>query len=404
MEQRLSAFSDQLADRVAHAAPGLVTLFPGTRAQRTGFAWGPNLVVTSEQNLPHETEVQIVLPGGGTATARMAGRDNGTNVAVLALPIEAPTMTDAVPRVGGLALALGAAEGGPTASMGLVHQVGPAWDSMAGGTIDHLVRLDLRLSAAAEGGPVLDGAGALLGMSTFGPRRRVLVIPAATIRRVLPALAEGRAARGWMGVALQPVQLPPALAETAGRETGLLVASLAKDGPAARAGVHPGDILLAVAGAAATHPRATARALGQHAAGQAVGLDLLRGGSPLHLSVTLEARPPRMMLTLAPPRALSIAVTARDPVRAADLAARVTLAGHTVVEPDAAPDLVLADAASPVAPDQAVLRMGLGAPLPAELSPGPARRGPPRRRRGPPREPPRTRSPRASPPPRPGRC
>ncbi len=292
MTDLLVTFSDQIVDRVALAAPGLVSLFPGQRAQRTGFAWGQNLVVTSEQNLPHEAEVPVLLPGGARAMARVAGRDNGTNVAVLALPIEAPALADAAPRVGALAIALGAAEGGATASMGIVHQVGPAWDSMAGGTIDHLVRLDLRLSGAAEGGPVLDGAGHLLGMSTFGPRRRVLVIPAATIRRVLPALAEGRAARGWMGVALQPVQLPPALAASAGRETGLLVSSLAKDGPAARAGVLPGDILLAVAGTAATHPRATARALGQHAAGQAVGLDLLRGGSPLHLSVTLEARPP----------------------------------------------------------------------------------------------------------------
>ncbi len=78
-----------------------------------------------------------------------------------------------------------------------------------------------------------------------------------------------------------------------------------------------------------------------------------------------------MMLTLAlaRPNALAVAVMARDPVRAADLAARVTLAGHTVVEPDAAPDLVLADAASPVAPDRVVLRMGLGAALPADLSP-----------------------------------
>ncbi len=291
MTQSLNTLSDGLADVVAAAAPGLVTLYPGTRAQRTGFTWQPGVVVTSEQNLPRDTEVAVILPGGARATATMAGRDPGTNVAVLKLAIDPPGLNDALPRTGGLAVALGSAEGEPVASMGMIHLVGPAWDSMAGGTIDRLIRLDMRLSPIAEGGPVLDAAGGLLGMSTFGPRRRVLVIPAATVRRVLPGLIEGRAVRGWLGLGLQPVGLPAAMQAAAGREAGLMVVSLAPRGPAEQAGVLPGDILLDVNGAAAPHPRAVARSLSTTAVGATVPLRLLRGGAPIDLPATVAARP-----------------------------------------------------------------------------------------------------------------
>ena len=292
MTETLTRFSDELADRVAAAAPGLVALYPGSRAQRTGFAWQPGVVVTSEQRLPEGEDAPAMLPGGGETTARLVGRDPGTNLAVFKVAADAPELADAEPRVGALALALGSAEGGPTAAMGVVHQLGPAWDSMAGGRIDQLIRLDLRLASLAEGGPVLSASGGLLGMSTFGPRRRVLVIPASTVRRALPALLEGRPGRrGWLGLGLQPVGLPVGLREAAGRETGLMVVSLAAQGPAEQAGVLPGDILLDVDGVPAPHPRAVARALSGDRVGVTVPLRLLRGGAPVELPATIAARP-----------------------------------------------------------------------------------------------------------------
>ena len=291
MTDPLIALSDQLAARVAAAAPGLVSIHLGTRAERSGFAWQTGLVVTSEQNLPTATSITVMLPGGASATASVAGRDPGTNVALLQLEIQAPPLGDATPATGALALALGSEAGEPTASLGVVHRTGPAWDSMAGGTIDRLIRLELRLSSRAEGGPVLDAAGALLGMSTFGPRRRVLVIPASTIRRVIPVLLGGAAPRAWLGLGLQPVGLPAALQAAAGRETALMVISLAPNGPAEQAGILPGDILLDVAGAPAPTPRAVARALAGVAAGQAAPLRLLRAGAAIELSATPAARP-----------------------------------------------------------------------------------------------------------------
>ena len=117
-----------------------------------------------------------------------------------------------------------------------------------GRRIDTLLRLDARLGAD-EGGPVLTLGGKLIGMSTAGPRRRALVIPAATVERVLdPLLTEGRIARGWFGVGLQHVLVPERMREAAGRDRGMMVVGLAAGAPAEQAGVLPGDIILEVDG------------------------------------------------------------------------------------------------------------------------------------------------------------
>ena len=186
----LLTFSDALVSRVAGSGAGLVCIHPGSGAQRTATVWRPGVLVTSEQGLPADAAVPAVLPDGSHAQAHLAGRDAGTNIAVLRLEFAGPALPAPVaPRRGSLALVLGAAlDGSPTARLGLVHRVGPAWDSLAGGRIDQLISLDARLSGQDEGGPVLDAAGGLLGMSTLGPRRRGQVIPAAPGHRELPPL------------------------------------------------------------------------------------------------------------------------------------------------------------------------------------------------------------------------
>ncbi len=294
MTDPLLTFSDALVGRVAAARPWLVSIHPGSRAQRTATLWRSGVLVTSEQGLPADRNVPVTMPDGSHGQAVLAGRDPGTNVAALRLELDGPALPQpAEPQAGALALLLGAAaDGGPTARLALVHRVGPAWESMAGGRIDRLINLDTRLSGQEEGGPVLDAAGGLLGMSTLGPRRRVLVIPAATVDRVLaPLLAEGQVARGWLGLGLQPVSIPAAWQASAGMESGLMVVSLVAQGAAEQAGVLPGDILLAVDGVPTLHPRAVAKALGATSAGKAVTLRLLRGGTPMDLVATVAARP-----------------------------------------------------------------------------------------------------------------
>jgi len=292
----LSQLSAALAARVAAAQPLAAGILGGHRGPHSGILWRPDAIVASEQVLPRREACEVVLPGGATATARLVGRDRGTNVAVLKLDQPAgaaePARTEQA-AAGALVLALASdGSGGATARLGIVQRVGPPWHSQAGGRIDRLIRLDMALGSHEEGGPVLDAAGALLGMSTLGPRGRVMVIPNATIERVLaPLLAGGRVERGWLGVSLQPVALPEDMHAAAGQQSGLMVIGLVPGAPAALAGVMQGDILLDLDGQAATHPRALAAALDESRIGRAVALRLLRAGALHTLSATVVARP-----------------------------------------------------------------------------------------------------------------
>lgn len=290
----LAQFSDALAARVAAGAASVAAITLPDHKPLSAILWRRGVAVTSEQVLAEGEAYTAVLPGGRRVPARLAGRDPTTNVAAFALDHDAPAFAPAPDvAVGEIALLLGAdGEGGPTARFGTVRRVGPAWHSMTGGTIDRLIVLDARLRPDTEGGPVLDARGRLIGLSTSGPRRRALVIPAATVDRVLdPLLKDGRIARGWLGVGVQPVRLPEKLRSTAGKNVGLLIASLAKAGPAEAAGLLPGDILLEFDGEAPADPRALARLLGPERVGKNVTLQILRAGAAQRVTVTVAARP-----------------------------------------------------------------------------------------------------------------
>jgi len=110
---------------------------------------------------------------------------------------------------------------------------------MRGGDIGARIELDLVLRSQAEGGPVLDAAGNMLGMAVFGPRRRVLIIPVATVERVATRLeVHGRSARGYLGLSLQPVRLDAGGA-------GAIVMGVDASGPSAAAGIRQGDVITA---------------------------------------------------------------------------------------------------------------------------------------------------------------
>jgi S1-C subfamily serine protease len=290
----IEQFSSGLADRIAAAAAFTVGIHTGKRPV-SGILWRPDVVVASEQMLPEDASALRVVHGGRTVGATLAGRDPSTNVAVLKLdtPLDGSLPGDAdPPRVGNLVLMAGADQAGNTTGrLAMVHALGEAWHSMAGGRIDALIRLDARLGAD-EGGPVLALAGGLIGMSTSGPRRRTIVIPTATLARVVdPLLAEGRIARGWLGIGLQPVMIPDSLRQTAERENGLMVVGLAGGGPAETAGILPGDIVLDIDGAPAGRPRTLSASLGPDRIGQTIALRILRAGTVQAISVSISARP-----------------------------------------------------------------------------------------------------------------
>src|SRR4051812_31037473 len=186
----IEQFSTDLADRVAAAASFTVAIHTGKRPA-SGILWRPDVVVASEQMLPDDATTCRVAHAGQTLNATLAGRDPSTNVAVLKLESSLqgtlPAVADA-PKVGNLTLLIGADQNGhATARLAMVHAVGEAWHSMAGGRIDALIRLATWIGAD-EGGPVLSLAGGLIGMSTSGPRRRTIVIPVATLDRVVDPL------------------------------------------------------------------------------------------------------------------------------------------------------------------------------------------------------------------------
>src|SRR3982751_3155526 len=277
--QLLEQFSAALAERAsaAQASVAAVRLHHGRHLSAT--LWQSDVALASEQSLPRREEFELLI-AGATVKAKLAGRDSGTNLAALRLerPIESGAWTHGEPIAGALALAYGAdGAGGVRTRLGVVNAAGPAWTTSAGARLDRYIALDLTLGRAEEGGPALDASGRLLGITTFGPRGRVLVIPAATIARVLPVLIkEGRIARGWLGVGLAPVAVPDALQAQAGQTSGAMVMSLVGDGPAAKAGIVAGDIVLSVNSTPARRLRDIAAALGSESVGRSAELRVIR--------------------------------------------------------------------------------------------------------------------------------
>ena len=290
----LVQFSNALAARAETAKNAVVAIRLAHGRHITGTVWGSEIVVASEQSLPRTDDFELVVAGGTTVAARIAGRDPSTNIALLrpAQPIAAPSLSSGEARTGALALAIGAdGTGGASARLGLVNLAGAEWHSSRGGLIDRRIVLDLGLAGREEGGPVFDAAGGCLGMSTFGPRRQVIVIPTTTIERIAPLLAkDGRIARGWLGVALQAVAVPDALRETADQSSGMMVMSVIEGGPAAQAGILAGDIILSVDGTSTHRLRKIARHFGAESIGRKAELRLIRSGKVIAVEATIAER------------------------------------------------------------------------------------------------------------------
>jgi S1-C subfamily serine protease len=276
-----------MADMVATAARSVVAVHT-RRTRASGFVWRPGYIVTSDEALPEDEDAEVMLPGGTTIAAKMAGRDPTTDLVLLRCEgVDAPqaALDHASVRVGELVLALGLHDGMPLCASGMVSLAGPAWRSLRGGEIDARIELDLRLRPSAEGGVVLNAKGGVIGMPVFGPRRRVLVIPASTIERVAAQLAaHGRMPRGYLGLSLQPVQVSHA-------SVGAMVMGVAEQGPGAAAGIHQGDVIVAVNGEPIRSVQLLLRALGPASVGSVLALSLRRAGAPVEVQLTVGERP-----------------------------------------------------------------------------------------------------------------
>ena len=283
--------SRDLAQLVETAAPSVVAVAGARRHGTSAIHWRSGILVTAEEALEQDEDIEVTLSDGRRVAAALVGRDPSTDVAVLRVAPDglavAATGTASALRPGHLVVAVGRHADGPVASLGIASFVGGAWQSQRGGTIDQYLRLDLTLSPSAEGGALIDATGAVLGMTVLGPRRRALAIPTSTIDRAVDQLiTKGHVARGYLGAGLQPVRL-----DRDGGTGGILVVSIDPKGPAAGAGLLVGDVVTAWDGAPVGRVREVMRRLGTDSVGRSVNLAVLRGGQPIVVGITLGERP-----------------------------------------------------------------------------------------------------------------
>ena len=296
--QTLLSFSNDLAAAVERAARAVVSVHARPRLPSTGVLWRPGIVVTAEHTVRVDEEIRVAWSDGRAAPATLVGRDPGTDLAVLRIGESdrpaAEIGDSAALKVGHLVLAVGY---GPRASWGVVSAVGGAWRTGRGGEVDRLLRVDLVLYPGFSGGPLVDASGKVAGLVTSGLSRQLeLAVPASTVNRVVDELlATGRISRGYLGVGLQPVALPEALGRLApGADArGLIVVGVVADGPAARAGLMLGDVLVALEGTPLHDLDDVQTAVAGRRVGTAVTVSLLRAGTALDVAVTLAERPPR---------------------------------------------------------------------------------------------------------------
>ncbi|BCH30811.1 serine protease [Mesorhizobium sp. L-8-10] len=283
----LPDFSRAVTDLAQSAAPALASLDVHPRHSVSAFHWRDGLYITAEEVVDSGDDLQIVLHEGVTAKAELVGRDPSTGIALVRPEgVKAPDVFTPAKdvRAGSLAVIVGQGGTSPLVAFGTVNEAGPSWRSMRGGLIDRRIGLAAPLDGRFEGAAALDGAGALIGLVLFGPRRRPLVIPAETIERAAAALKDkGHVARGYLGAGLHPVRHASV--------RGAMVMSLDDDGPARAAGLHLGDIITAWDGEAIDGPRDLLRQLGPDSVGSTVPLAILRGGEKREISVTVGSRP-----------------------------------------------------------------------------------------------------------------
>jgi S1-C subfamily serine protease len=298
----LTAISDSLAEAVERAAPAVVAVHARHRFSSSGVWWRPGVAVTADHTIKQEEEISLTLPDGRDVAAKLAGRDPGTDVAVLRVegadappPEFAPADTG---KVGHVVLALGRSrESGVCATMGVISALAGPWHTWRGGQLDRYVRLDLTLYPGSSGGAVIDASGRVLGIATSALSRLAgVVIPVSTVERVAEQLlSRGRVPRGYLGVGLQPVGLPAHLISKLklSSQTGVIVLMAEPGGPAERAGVLVGDVLLALDGQPVNDVRDVQGVLGAEYVGKTVQALILRGGELTEAGIVVAERPRR---------------------------------------------------------------------------------------------------------------
>jgi len=259
-------------------------------------------ILTNQHVVDGADQIEIALADGRTTNAKVIGIDPETDLAVLKVNMtNLPTITLGrmeQTRVGDVVLAIGNPFGvGQTVTMGIVSALGR--NHLGINTFENFIQTDAAINPGNSGGALVDVNGNLLGINTAiysrsgGSLGIGFAIPVSTARSVLESIiTTGSVTRGWIGV--EPQDVTPEIAESFGldQKSGAIVAGVLKNGPADRAGIKPGDILMNVNGQEITDTTRLLNVIAQIKPGTAAKVHLVRKNRELDVDVIIGKRPP----------------------------------------------------------------------------------------------------------------
>ncbi len=291
----LGEFSDHLEQAAKVGGESTVLVNGRRRLPGSGIAYASDLILTADHVVERDEDLSVMLPDGQTVAATIAGRDPGSDLALLRVEkagVKPAEKVNREARVGEIVLALGRpSHEGIEASFGIVSAIGGPVRTGRGGLLERYLRTDVVPFPGFSGGPLVDTQGRVVGLNTSGfTHGAAITIPAALAWSGAENLAKyGYVKRGYLGIRSQAVTLSTEMSSVLGRqqETGLLLVSVEAGSPAATGGLMVGDILVAMEGQPINdHDDLLAYMTGQ-AVGMATTIQVLRGGQPQNISVTI---------------------------------------------------------------------------------------------------------------------
>jgi S1-C subfamily serine protease len=290
----LTDFSNGLTSAVEKGGASTLVVDARKRYPASGIAYAEDLVLTADHVVTREDELKILLSDGKSLVATLAGRDPGSDLALLRLAEKAltPAKTSSDVKVGQLVLALGRPNtAGMQASWGIVTAIAGPARTHRGGMLDEYIQTETTPYPGFSGGPLVNTEGEVLGLNTSGlTHGSSLTIPVKTAWRIADELAKhGSVKRGYLGVRTQPVEIPEAALKRE-QKNGLLVLWLEENGPAQKGGLFVGDTIVAINGQPVSDPDDLFAALNSDTVGKAIPVEVLRGGKPETVNVTVGER------------------------------------------------------------------------------------------------------------------
>jgi len=294
-DNRFTGLSNALADAAERAGAATVLVNARRRMPASGVIYRPDLILTADHVVERDEDVSVLLPDGREEAVVVAGRDPGSDLAVLRLEeggLSPAATAPAEGRVAQLVLAIARpSASGIQASLGIISAVGGPARTGRGGLLERYFHVDAIPYPGFSGGPLVDSAGQVVGLNTSGLARGSLVaIPAGVAWQVADTLAQfGHVRRGYLGVRSQRVDVQEAARAALGREqhTGLLIVGVEAGSPAAEGGLMVGDILVAMDGEPVREPDDLMARLAGGLVGRKVNVQVLRGGQAQTIPVTI---------------------------------------------------------------------------------------------------------------------